>query len=71
MYSIRFSAWVPMSPMQELAPARAGSVRQLACFWPSDSISDASQPCGYSTTTLRTAPMAPLRTRWRASLTIG
>ena len=71
MCSIRFSAWVPMSPMQELMPACAGSVRHAACFMPVASSSLASHPCGYSTTTLRIRPMEPSRTRRRASLTIG
>ncbi len=42
--------------MQPPSPARAGSSRHSACL---PSASPASQPCGYSTTTLRTVPNAP------------
>jgi hypothetical protein len=38
MYSARFSACVPMSPMHPAAPERLGSVRQAACFWPDSSM---------------------------------
>jgi hypothetical protein len=42
-----------------------------ACFWPVASSRVESQPCGYSTTTLRIGPSAPLRTSSRACFTIG
>ena len=51
-----------MSPDVADAPARAalgGSVRQTACFCPVASSNVANQPCGYSTTTLRTLPNLP------------
>ena len=71
MYSARFSACVPISPMEPAAPLRLGSVRQPACFWPVNSSRVASQPCGYSTTTLRILPSLPAATMSRASFTSG
>ena len=70
MYRARCSACVPMSPMAP-APARAGSVRQSACLLPLCSSGVDSQPCEYSTTTLRTVPSDPFRTNSRACFTIG
>ena len=46
------------------APARPASGRRLRCRV-------ASQPCGYSTTTLRILPSLPAATISRASLTSG
>ncbi len=59
-----------MSPMEPAAPLRFGSDRHAACFWPVASRRVLSQPCGYSTTTLRIAPSAPLPTSARACFTI-
>ena len=53
------------------APERFGSVRQAACFCPDSSSRVASQPCGYSTTTLRILPSRPAATNSRASLISG
>jgi hypothetical protein len=61
----------PISPMQQLAPERVGSVRHSACFWPVSSSRDASHPWGYSATTRRIRPSSPAATRSFASFTIG
>ncbi len=71
MYSARFSACVPMSPMHPAAPDRLGSVRQAACFWSESSSLVASHPCGYSTTIFLILPMWPLAMMCLACLTIG
>jgi predicted dehydrogenase len=51
--------------------ARAGSVRQPACFWPVDSRRVVSQSCAYSTCTTRIVPISPAATMARACRTIG
>src|SRR5690606_25832875 len=57
MYSARFSACVPMSPIQPLAPALVGSVRQSACLFSCDASTRVeSLPWGYAATTLRILP---------------
>ena len=57
--------------MQQVAPARFGSVRQTAWRLPFVSRRAASQPRGYSATTRRIFPRRPFRTRCRASRTMG
>src|SRR5690606_39598283 len=48
IYSARFSACVPISPIQPLAPAFEGSVRHPACLLSlAASTNEESQPCGY------------------------
>ena len=60
MYSTRWKACVPMSPMQPPGPLSAGSTRHPACFCPVCSIGWLSHPCRYSTATLRISPNSPL-----------
>ena len=45
-------AWVPMSPVVQDGPDRAGSVRHSACFCPAASTGVASQSCAYSAITM-------------------
>src|SRR5690606_17685813 len=64
--SARCRACVPISPMQPLFPDLLGSVRHEACLSPVCSEGRLSQPCGYSTYTLRSLPSTPSRTSFRA-----
>src|SRR5690606_29165740 len=75
-YSARLKACVPISPMPPAIPLWDGSVRHAACLKEFVSASAPSrkllsQPCGYSTYTLRTLPSLPLRTSCLASFTMG
>ena len=65
-------AWTPMSATTQLGPEIFGFIFQA--LWRSSGLEKSTlrnDPCTYSSTTLSTLPSSPLRTRSRASFTIG
>src|SRR5438477_11365964 len=71
IYSAKWAACVPISPMHPLLPLFLGSVLQAACALPSLSDNLLNHPCGYSTHIFLIFPNAPPCTIARACFTRG